>query len=147
VELKFSDMLAISTIVQEASNQGYEGMLGVAEVIVRRTRLKVMSDGTLADTLLRPYQFSGWNTNDPNRVRAAKHLDRMTPAASTARRAWAHANGALDQGELGPPKAPTDTTNGATHYFNPKAVQSVPFWAKGKTPCANIFDHLFFKDI
>ena len=62
---------AIMTIAMEASAEPPEGKLAVAEVIRDRTLLRYHSDGTVASTVLRPYQFSGWNTGDPNRLRTA----------------------------------------------------------------------------
>jgi N-acetylmuramoyl-L-alanine amidase len=43
-----------------------------------------------------------------------------------------------------------DITNGATHYYSPLSMVprgTVPPWARGKTPVAEVEGHLFFKDI
>lgn len=66
-------MYVVMTIAQEASSEPFEGMVGVAEVIRERAESKYNSDGSLIDTVLRPLQFSGWNTNDPNRLRVAQY--------------------------------------------------------------------------
>ena len=58
----------ILTVAQEARSEPFEGMVGVAEVIRNRTESKFYSSGTIASTVLWPYQFSGWNTTDKNRL-------------------------------------------------------------------------------
>lgn len=63
---------AALTIAQEASSEPFETKVGVAEVIRNRTERKIFSKGTIASTVLFPLQFSGWNTNDPNRARVAE---------------------------------------------------------------------------
>lgn len=63
----------VETIAQEASSEPIEGMIVVAEVIRDRAATKYNSDGTIIGTVLRPSQFSGWNTNDPNRIRVANY--------------------------------------------------------------------------
>lgn len=71
---------AIMTIAQEARSEPYQGKLAVAEVIRNRMNQRFFSDGTVRDTILRPYQFSGWNTSDRNRIICAglKHNDKIT---------------------------------------------------------------------
>ena len=63
---------SVQTIAQEASSEPFEGKVAVAETIRNRTETKFFSDGTIYSTVLWPFQFSGWNTNDPNRIRVAK---------------------------------------------------------------------------
>jgi hypothetical protein len=48
-------------------------MIAVAEVLREREETNFNSDGTAQGTVLSPFQFSGWNTNDPNRLRAAQY--------------------------------------------------------------------------
>ena len=54
------DKLAILTIAQEALAEPFEGKLAVAEVIRNRMKQRYMSDGTVEGTVLRAWQFSGW---------------------------------------------------------------------------------------
>jgi hypothetical protein len=70
---------AVLTIAQEASSEPFEGKVAVAEVIRNRMKQKFFSDGTIFDTVLKPYQFSGWNTSDPNRARVAR-MDLTNPS-------------------------------------------------------------------
>jgi len=61
----------VMTIAQEALGEPLEGKIAVAEVIRNRMRTEYNSDGSIEDTVLRPYQFSGWNTGK-YRVQIAK---------------------------------------------------------------------------
>src|SRR5574337_170238 len=63
MRLVSDDALAIVTIYQEAAGEPYAGKLAVAEVIRARMRRCYASDGTVAGTVLRAWQFSGWNTD------------------------------------------------------------------------------------
>src|SRR5690242_9293677 len=60
--------LAAVTIWQEARGEAYAGKLAVAEVIRNRIKERYASDGTVAGTVIRPKQFSGWNSSDSNRI-------------------------------------------------------------------------------
>ena len=124
------DLLGIWTVVQEASSESLDGQVAVAEVIQTRMRLKIQSDGTVEGTVLKPYQFSGWNTKDPNRIRSirASRTNFLKAAIS-----WFTA-------EL----TPNRLTDGATHYFNPDVVPE-PAWARGIVPIRIIGHHKFYK--
>ena len=125
------DTLAIITIWQEARNQGPEGQLAVAEVIWRRMKTRYSSDGTVAGTVLRPWQFSGFNTEDPNRVPSFK-LDDANPTVKACKAAW----------ELA--KAGSNTTKNAVLYLNPKVVPRLPAWVGKSKKVATIGDHQFY---
>lgn len=62
----------VMTIIQEAANEPFEGMVAVAEVIRNRAENKYNCDGTIVSAVLTPWQFSGWNTEDRNRIHVAK---------------------------------------------------------------------------
>src|SRR5512139_929735 len=81
---------ATLTIWQESRGESFAGMVGVAEVIHRRTQMKYFSDGTVAGTVLRDRQFSGWNNSDPNRIKAAL-LDSDDRLVKLCAAAWAEA--------------------------------------------------------
>lgn len=122
------EIWAVLTIIQEASGENSEGMIAVGEVIRKRMRLKLFSDGTVPGTVLRPYQFSGWNTTDPNRIRVS--LSKINdPIVVKAITAWENSR-------------VTSHSNGATHYHSRK-IKS-PDWAAGKTSCASIGNHIFY---
>lgn len=123
----------VITVWQESQAEPFADKVMVAEVILRRTAKKYMSDGTVAGTCLWPMQFSGWNAHDdtPNyreRVEGAK-LDDEDPVVKECIRAWNKA----DSG--------SDLTNGALLYYNPSI--SSPAWAKKCKVVAKGTQHLF----
>lgn len=126
--------LAIITIWQEARGQTYHGKLAVASVIRNRMNARYSSDGTVAGTVLRPLQFSGWNTKDPNRT-PSMMIDDTSPVVQECGRAW-------DESER------HETVNGAVLYYNPKIVPQ-PLWAKPDVAklVAREGDHDFFTPI
>jgi len=122
------DAWGVMTVWIEARGEPYEGKVAVAEVILRRSRKGFMSDGTIPGTVLRPWQFSGWNTDDSNRIRAAK-IDDGDPVVAECLKAWEEA------------KAGSNFSGGALHYFNPSVIE--PMWAKAARVVAEIGRHRF----
>lgn len=120
----------IATVWQEARGESFDGKVGVAEAIIERKGTRYMSDGTYAGTVLRAWQFSGWNTGDPNRIKAAK-LDEDDPVVNECIRA-------VEVAEAG-----SNLTNGARHYYNPSVCS--PKWAVGAEVLAAIGNHLFVR--
>ena len=125
---------AILTICQEAAGEPDDGKLAVAEVIRDRTLLRYQSDGTVAGTVLRPYQFSGWNTRDPNRLTNAR-LSIASPVFAACARAWARAC-----------TEKTALARGAVLYH--AASIEPPFWARAPEIqlVTTIGAHLFYTD-
>ena len=123
--------LAAITIWQEARGEAYEGKLAVAEVIRNRMKERYASDGTVAGTVLRPKQFSGWNGGDPNRIPSLK-IDDGDEAAAGCIRAWKEA---MEQN--------TYTAKGALLYYAP--ALAAPEWARGCTELARIGRHVFLR--
>ncbi len=128
---------AIITIMQEAQGEPYSTKLGVAEVILRRTKLKYMSDGTVAGTCLWPMQFSGWNAHDDTpqykeRIECAK-ICSDDPVVMECMKAWEEA----DKG--------SNTTNGATLYYNPSI--SKPAWRLTCVETVVIDKHRYMKEV
>lgn len=126
------------TIYGEARGETVRGKEAVAAVIVNRVNRSRERGGywwgdTLEGVCLKPWQFSCWNENDPNRAR----VEAVTPGnrvfQSCIRIARRAASGALD-----------DHTAGATHYHGSRAN---PPWARGKAPSAVIGRHLFYASI
>lgn len=126
------DEWAIMTIAQEAAGESYDGKVAVAEVIRNRTAQRYASDGTVAGTVLRTMQFSGWNAGDPGRIRNAK-IDDTDPVIVDCARAWRAA------------KAGSNTVRGAVLYYNPSIIRT-PKWARPEhaTQVAEIGGHVFF---
>jgi len=125
---------AILTICQEAAGESDDGKLAVAEVIRDRTLLRYQSDGTVAGTVLKPYQFSGWNTRDPARLMSAR-LSIASPVFGACARAWARACAEK-----------TTLAKGAVLYH--AAHIEAPAWASasGIRLVTTIGAHLFYTD-
>ncbi|HTM09558.1 MAG TPA: cell wall hydrolase [Verrucomicrobiae bacterium] len=121
--------LAAITIWQEARGEPYEGKLAVAEVIRNRMRERYASDGTVAGTVLRPKQFSGWNSDDTNRIPSLK-IDDNDPIAAECIRAWKEAT-----------EKNTCVAKRALLYYAP--ALALPGWAKGCLEVARIGRHAF----
>jgi spore germination cell wall hydrolase CwlJ-like protein len=66
------DVLLAVTVWMEARGESQDGKVAVAEVILRRAAHRYQSDGTVADAILRAYQFSGWNSAAPGRALAVQ---------------------------------------------------------------------------
>jgi spore germination cell wall hydrolase CwlJ-like protein len=124
------DLWGIITVWQEARGEPYAGMVGVAEVILHRTKNKLCSDGTVASTVLWPKQFSGWNSSDPNRIKSAK-LCYDALKIQECMNAWQEA------------KQGSSLAKGATHYYNPKLCN--PAWTKGMKEVARLGNHIFLR--
>lgn len=123
--------LAIMTIWQEARGESYEGKLAVGEVLRNRIIKRVHSDGTIIGTCLKPYQFSGYNTNDPNRIPAFR-LDSEDKLVSECKKAWEESG-------------KTSLVKGATMYYNPDVPGiKTPEWAKEEKFVTKIGHHYFY---
>ena len=141
-----TDVLA-RTLVGEARGEGHAGMECVANVIMNRCAVTkayvkkygryhpLFGDGTPASACLKPWQFSCWNANDPNRA----IIEALGEDKSIFREALEISRKAV-AGDL------ADRTDGATHYYA-RSLKTPPKWAAGKTPCHTEGAHLFFKDV
>lgn len=129
------DILA-RTIWGEARGQGRKGMRAVAHVVINRVRLARVRGGMwwgddVVSVCQKPYQFSCWNKNDPNREK----LLAVTNKNATFRQCLAIADAVLGGVDT------DDPTYGATHYHR---YDIAPIWSRGITPITRIRDHLFF---
>jgi spore germination cell wall hydrolase CwlJ-like protein len=125
------DALAVITIWQEARGESYEGKLGVAEVIRNRMQRNYSSDGTVAGTVLKPYQFSAFLPGDPNLIPSFK-IDDTDPIVIDCIRAWNESK-------------TTNRTNGAVLYCNLKILERAPNWAIARNKVAEIGEHTFYR--
>ena len=133
-ELGFLAEIAARTVWMEARNQGDAGMSAVAHVLRNR-----VADGrwgtSFATVCLAPFQFSCWNTADPNRGAMAR-LGTGDTSLEAARTALLNSANQAD---------PTD---GATHYVTEGVLeQMAPAWTKGATRTVQIGQHVFFKGV
>lgn len=128
------DVLA-RTIWGEARGQPKGGMEAVASVVLNRVAIARERGGfwwgsTIIGVCQKPFQFSCWNANDPNREKLLAVTERNIHFATALRIARRAVHGRL-----------TDLTGGATHYH---AHYVSPKWAKGRVPSAVIGDHIFY---
>jgi N-acetylmuramoyl-L-alanine amidase len=140
------DFFAVATIAQEAIGEPYEGKVAVAEVIRNRTKQKYSSDGTVIGTVLRAWQFSGWN---PEKLKDGKLQPLDVKAYLTrAYKQITQANTALIDDCIKAwetAKQGSNTINGAVLYYAP-AVVGTPNWARPEhaVQVAEIGGHTFF---
>ena len=124
-------LLAVATIWQEARGNTLTEQDLVAQVIKNRMRERFFSDGSVVDTVTRPFQFSGWR--DPEIVRgsllfASSNVGQVADLTTS----W----------NLGYPNEPD-----LVQYYSPGSMTpqgSVPDWAQGKTPALVTPNFRFF---
>lgn len=129
------DILA-RTLWGESRGEGFGGMIAVAHVILNRVKKPGWWGRSIIGVCQKPWQFSCWNTLDPNSayLRSAKQI----PPAEYAK-ALAAAKAATDGTE-------PDPTGGATHYYA-KSMRTAPTWVKGSQATVTIGNHRFFKEV
>nr|WP_269839554.1 cell wall hydrolase [Paucibacter sp. M5-1]MCZ7881974.1 cell wall hydrolase [Paucibacter sp. M5-1] len=123
------------TLWGEARGEPQAGIEAVACVVLNRVRRQSYWGRSIAEVCLKPYQFSCWNQDDPNR----RQLLSLSSSDPQYRRALEVAKAAV-AGDL------IDATQGATHYYS-KRLRRPPVWALGHSACADIGLHLFFNKI
>lgn len=131
------DILA-RTLYGEARGEVVRGQEAVACVILNRVAKARRHGGywwgnDVVGVCCKPWQFSCWNQNDPNRAKILKVTRADKVFASCLRIARRALRGGLK-----------DPTGGATHYHN---EQVLPPWARGQVPLVTIGHHVFYKDI
>lgn len=121
------------TLWGEARGQGIEGMTAVANVIANRASAPTWWGHSFQEVCLKPFQFSCWNHDDPNRAKllaVTSDDDQFTLALEIAARVLM--------------EALTDTTNGA-HYYHAANMKKYPSWALNRIPCAIIMGMRFYE--
>ena len=129
------DALAILTVWTEAEGEPYIGKIAVGEVIRNRMLRNYSSDGTVAGTVLRRYQFSAFNDDAQDNARLIKafNIDDGNPLVIECIRAW---NQSRD----------TNYARDAVLYCNLDIVNPRPTWADENKKTIKIGRHTFFKD-
>jgi cell wall hydrolase len=122
------------TVYGEARGQPVEGQFAVANVIMNRARIGGWWGSTPESVARHPLQFSCWNDGDPNKP-IIESVKPGVPAFDLC----------LLIAELVVKGMYRDPSNAATHYYATSIP--APAWAAGKTPCAKIGQHVFFRDI
>ncbi len=121
------------TMWGEARGEGATGMRAVGHVIMNRVKAGSWYGATPKDVVLKKWQFSCWNADDPNRPK----LLAVTTADSNFALAQSLAK-AIYAGTM------PDITNGATNYLALGSLSKVPSWASKMTQVAEIGNHTFY---
>lgn len=129
MRLVSDDLAGILTVWQEARGESKDGQIAVGEVIRNRAKQHYSSDGTIAGTVLAPFQFSGWNTRDPNRV-LSWHMDDTDPVVQLCIAAWHESTS-------------TNLTLGALLYY--ATTIGAPTWAHNAKFTVQIGHHRFYR--
>jgi N-acetylmuramoyl-L-alanine amidase len=131
--MAFDRIIAAATADMEASNQGPTGIRSVMHTFFNRLQFAPKYGSTIADVCLRPWQYSCWNTADPNRHRLAIAND-SDPILTDCLAAY-------DEVAAGS----ADPTLGATHYIADGIAP--PLWVSEATQTVKIGAHTFYKDV
>jgi len=132
------DVLA-RTIYGEARGELVRGQEAVAAVVINRVRRARARNGrywwgsSIEEVCLKSWQFSCWNSNDPNRQKietVTADTEIFQTCLRVARRA---VSGTLK-----------DPTSGATHYH---VTGLQPAWSRRRAPSAEIGNHQFYNDV
>jgi len=119
------------TMYGEARGEGAQGMQAVGNVILNRVKQGGWYGASVKDVVLKPLQFSCWNTGDPNRaVMLNASAEKLATANAIA--------GQLLAGKL------EDITGGATNYH---ADYVRPSWASSMKQTVKIGRHIFYKEV
>lgn len=133
VDPQHRDML-IRTVYGEAGNQPLAGQAAVAAVVKNRMASGQFGGSDIPSVVQAKNQFEPWNTPD-----GKARMMSLRPDDPRYQQIGAIVDGVLSGNS-------PDPTNGATHFFAPKAQaalgRDVPAWAQG--PGLQIGDHSFY---
>lgn len=117
----------------EARGEPPIGKLAVAHVILNRARLGGWYGANVREVILRPYQFSCFNLNDPNFSKLISQAERNEFDASC----FTVASLALEG-------VTVDPTGGATHYHT---LAIDPKWNDKMQFLKRINRHVFYREV
>lgn len=120
----------------EARGVGPEGMTGVACVVLNRVKQPRWWGTDIVTVCLKPWQFSCFNTSDPNR---AKLLAVTVDDPQFAEAMQISAQACSDKLQ--------DVTSGSDSYFDDSLLANPPKWSIGLTQQAKIGRLNFFRTI
>lgn len=116
----------------EARGEGGRAMQGVINVVMNRLALNGWMGHNIVEVCLKPYQFSCWLADDPNRAKI------LNVAANDPQFVEA-----LALADLAMHDELSDIVAGATSYYD-TSIQP-PAWARGQPPLAIIGNLIFLK--
>lgn len=131
------------TLYGEIRGGTFAAMRAVGWVIRNRAELDLGNDGRpdwwgegIAGVCQKPYQFSCWNNNDPNRPQLMRADISMRPFRDCLAAAAHVLSTARSQCMVG----------WATHYFNPDVV-TAPTWTIGARMVGKVGPHVFYANV
>lgn len=134
--MSFDIEIAARTVWMESRGEGAQGMIACAWAIVNRHNAgKWYSGHTLAECCLIGYQFSSWNSTDPNRIEMA----RLDDGDALLQECRSYILDALSN-------EGADPTEGATNYYSTDIILP-PTWAASATFTVQIGKTKFFKHV
>jgi len=133
--LPMEDLLA-RAIYGEARGEGEPGMLAVAHVILNRAAHPGWWGRTPTEVILKPWQFSCFNQNDPN-LPLILDLDFDAPEPQFVP--------CIEVAEAVLAGSTSDPTLGATAYYAPGPKQRTPAWATPANFAVKIGHQLFYR--
>jgi spore germination cell wall hydrolase CwlJ-like protein len=121
------------TLWGEARGESRASREAVASVVLNRLKNPARFGSSIEQVCLKPFQFSCWNADDPNRLPSLNVDAGDAVFAECLAIAESAAQGLL-----------ADSVQGADHYH---AAHVRPPWAQGKMPCRVIGNQMFYNDI
>ena len=111
---------------------GLSSLIAIANVIINRYNQQSWFGKTISEVCLKPFQFSCWNSKDPNyKLLTSEIMDPLyevclTVAKNIVNNRW------------------PDLTKGSDHYH---AISLFPYpkWSQGINPVVRIGGHFFYK--
>jgi len=139
------DRVLLSRMIwREAGNQSLRGQVAVACVPFNRLNHPRKRYGaTLMNVLLRPEQFSCFNSDDPNYLYMLSGVADNDIESAALTRCFTLADLAVE-GMLVDPTRLDGMTQGATHYHK---IDTKPWWAPILHYLITIGDHRFYLEI
>ena len=153
--MKLSDtdiLIGALTIHGEARGCTQEGRTAIAHCLLNRMKAKAWwgkgvprhADHSMSAVCLKKWQFSCWNSNDPNALLLTSLRENYRQAIQD-KSCRAALKALIDAADGYAP----DKTGGATHYLTTALHKSTrcPEWAKGNNAFIEIGAHRFFANI
>lgn len=123
------------TIYGEGRGEPFSGQIGIAWTVMNRYKAQKKRWGyEIEEICQKPWQYSCWNDNDPNRGKIL--------AATFVDNAYVRAYGIACLVIL---EQIADPTHGATHYHS-SHLPSPPYWAREFPQTAVIGNHVFYRE-
>lgn len=127
----YETILLALCVWREARNQSTDAKRAVAWSIKNRVLNPTWWGTDWVSVILKPFQYSSFNRNDPNAVKLPILTDNSWQACMEIAQE-VHNGG-------------TDTTNGATHYFDKSLDNNPPTWVNEMVHTCDIGDFHFYK--